>query len=46
MQEVWECDSCHEIDGVINGICPSCGGCQTTPLNDAAKKIAGIEKFG
>lgn len=39
----WSCNYCGEVAGVQSGICPSCGPTQTTPIDDKAKGIAGVE---
>ncbi len=38
----WRCNFCSEEENVINGVCPKCGPTQTTPLDDVAKKRAGV----
>lgn len=37
----WQCNYCRETEGVQNGLCPTCGPSQTTPVNEVAKKEAG-----
>jgi hypothetical protein len=38
----WKCVETGEVDGVTNGFSPTIGPCQTIPLDDTAKKIAGV----
>ena len=38
----WKCNICGETEGVLSGICPSCGPSQTTPIDEVAEKIAGV----
>jgi hypothetical protein len=38
----WKCNYCGETKNVTNGICPNCGPAQTTPIDDIAKKEAGV----
>lgn len=38
----WECNYCGDTEGVQNGVCPNCGPSQTTPIDDIAKKEAGL----
>jgi hypothetical protein len=38
----WKCIETGEIEGVTNGFSPTIGPCQTIPLDDIAKKIAGV----
>lgn len=38
----WKCRFCGETKGTISGICPKCGPTQTLPLDDEARKVAGI----
>lgn len=40
--ENFKCNNCGETEGVINGICPSCGPTQTTPVSEEAKQEAGF----
>lgn len=42
--EKWECNRCRDTEGVINGICPTCGPTQTMPINKEAKKIAKVKE--
>lgn len=38
----WECNYCGDTEGVVNGVCPNCGPSQTKPVDDVAKKEAGV----
>lgn len=38
----WKCNNCQKTEKVTNGVCPKCGPTQTTPMDDLAKKEAGI----
>ncbi|MGH7204518.1 MAG: hypothetical protein ACREHC_08835 [Candidatus Levyibacteriota bacterium] len=38
----WSCNVCGTTEGVENGICPTCGPTQTTPISDSAKEEAGV----
>jgi len=37
----WQCNTCGQTEGVINGVCPTCGPTQTTPVDEVAKTLAG-----
>ena len=37
----WKCNTCGATKGVVNGICPTCGPTQTTPVDEEAKKEGG-----
>lgn len=39
---VWKCNKCKKTDGVVNGECPRCNATQTTPVDEEAKREAGI----
>lgn len=38
----WRCNFCGTEKGVLNGVCPSCGPSQTTPLDEEAKQAGGF----
>lgn len=41
-QGKWECLTCGSTEGVISGLCPNCGPCQTNPKDAVAEEIAGV----
>lgn len=43
-QGEWKCNFCNKTDEVTNGYCKGCGPTQTTPIDNRAKKIAGVFK--
>ena len=38
----WKCNFCGDTKGVTNGICPTDGAVQTTPIDEDAKKLGGF----
>lgn len=41
----WQCVICKSTNGIKNGWCPKDGPTQTNPVDDAAKKEAGVQKI-
>ncbi len=40
---IWKCNDCSLEKGVTNGVCPACGGVQTTPRDEEAMVEANVE---
>ena len=41
---IWVCNNCSTVKGVSNGFCPKCGPTQTTPQDESAKALAGLNE--
>ena len=39
---IWKCNTCGKTKGVKSGMCPDDGSCQTTPMDEEARKAAGV----